>query len=62
MNGYKTEDMKTYDEWVREGLYVRKGNHGVEVDGKYYFSKDQVRESDNWNYKDSYTPWSTFSR
>jgi hypothetical protein len=45
MNNEK--EMMTYQEGSCEDLYVKRGEHGILINGQYYFRKDQFEKNNN---------------
>jgi hypothetical protein len=43
--------LKTFQEWSCDNFHVKRGQHGKLINGHYYFTKDQIEENDNYEYK-----------
>ncbi len=37
--------MRTFDEWSSAGFKILKGSKGTKINGKWYFTKNQVKYS-----------------
>jgi hypothetical protein len=42
--------MRTFDEWSSAGFKILKGSKGTKINGKWYFTKNQVKYSPRRSY------------
>lgn len=35
---------RTFDEWSKDGFKIKKGSKAIRINGKYYFTEEQVEQ------------------